>query len=64
MLSIKINSLKEKSLLSPEFNSAKNKINTEKLILFENLDNLSDSWKSEITNQNSKNKLSFKYYWQ
>ena len=54
---IKIQILEERALLSPEFNSAKNKMNIEKLILFENIDNLLDSWNSEIANQNSKEQV-------
>jgi len=54
---IKIKTLEERALLSPEFNSAKNKMNIEKQILFENIDNLLDSWSSEITNQNSKEQI-------
>ena len=54
---IKIKTLEERALLSPEFNSAKNKMDIEKLILFENTDNLLDSWSSEIANQNSKEQI-------
>jgi len=51
---IKIKTLEERALLSPEFNSAKNKMNTNKIILFENIDEFLDSWNSEIVIQNSK----------
>ena len=54
---IKIKTLEEKALLSPEFNSAKNKMTMEKLILFENIDIFLDSWNNEITNQNSKEQI-------
>ena len=54
---IKIKTLEERALLSPEFNSAKNKMNTEKLILFENIDDFLDSWNNDITNQNSKEQI-------
>jgi len=54
---VKIKILEERALLSPEFNLAKNKMNVEKLILFENIDYLLDSWNNEIANQNSKEQI-------
>jgi len=54
---LKIKTLEERALLSPEFNSAKNKMNAGKLILFEDIDNLLDSWNNEITNQNSEEQI-------
>jgi len=54
---IKIKTLEERALLSPEFNLAKNKMSAEKLILFENIDDLLDSWNSEITNQNAEEQI-------
>jgi len=54
---IKIKTLEERALLSPEFNSAKNKMSVEKLILFENIDGLLDSWNNDITKQNSEEQI-------
>ncbi|MCV0430322.1 HAMP domain-containing sensor histidine kinase [Nitrosopumilus sp.] len=45
--------LEERSLLSPEFNSAKNEMNNEKIILFNNIDSLLESWNHELTQQSS-----------
>jgi len=54
---IKIKILEERALLSPEFNSAKNQMSYEKLILFENIDDLLESWNTEITSQNSSGQI-------
>jgi len=54
---IKIKTLEERALLSPEFNSAKSKMSAEKLILFENIDGLLDSWNNDITKQNSEEQI-------
>jgi len=51
---IKIKTLEERALLSPEFNSAKNLMSSEKQILFEHIDHLLDLWSVEIASQNSK----------
>jgi len=53
----KIKTLEERALLSPEFNSAKNRMIVEKLILFEDIDNLLDLWNKEIINQNSSQQI-------
>lgn len=47
----KIGILEERALLSPNFNSAKNEMNTEKLILFSDIDNLLSSWNSVLSSQ-------------
>ena len=49
----KVSILEERALLSPNFNSAKNEMNAEKLILFSEIDNLLDSWNTQITNQDN-----------
>ncbi len=47
----KIGILEERALLSPNFNSVKNEMNTEKLILFSDIDNLLNSWNSVLSSQ-------------
>ena len=47
----KISILEERALLSPNFNSAKNEMNTEKLILFSEIDNLLSLWNSVLSSQ-------------
>lgn len=47
----KIGILEERALLSPNFNSAKNEMNTEKLILFSDIDNLLNSWNNVLSSQ-------------
>lgn len=47
----KISILEERALLSPNFNSAKNEMNTEKLILFSDIDNLLNSWNNVLSSQ-------------
>jgi signal transduction histidine kinase len=49
----KISILEERALLSPNFNSAKSEMNAEKLILFSEIDNLSNSLNKQISNENN-----------
>ena len=50
----KITILEERTLLSPEFNSAKNQMNSNKQILYENIDEILEKW-SKITLENNSN---------
>lgn len=52
-IQLKVKILEEKSLLSPEFNSAKIEMNLQKNTLFDNIDNLLNSWNTEITSKSS-----------
>ena len=54
---VKIEILQERALLSPEFNSAKNDMNDEKNILFDNIDKLLNSWNTELTSQDSEEQI-------
>ena len=56
-IQLRINILQDRSLLSPEFNLAKNKMNEQKFILFENIDELINSWNNEITNEGSEGQM-------
>ena len=47
----KIGILEERALLSPNFNSAKNEMNVEKLVLFSDVDNLLNSWNTQMTKE-------------
>jgi signal transduction histidine kinase len=47
----KIGILEERALLSPNFNSAKNEMNSEKLILFSEIDNLLNSWNAQMAKE-------------
>jgi len=47
----KIGILEERALLSPNFNSAKNEMNTEKLVLFSDIDNLLNSWNTQMAKE-------------
>jgi len=52
-IKLRINILEERALLSPEYDAAKNEMNSQKQILFANIDRLLDSWNEEITQQNT-----------
>lgn len=52
-IQLKVKILEEKSLLSPEFNSAKIEMNLQKNTLFDDIDNLLNSWNTEITSKSS-----------
>ncbi|EIJ65940.1 ATPase/histidine kinase/DNA gyrase B/HSP90 domain protein [Candidatus Nitrosopumilus salaria BD31] len=54
---LKLQILEDRTILSPEYNSAKNEMNAQKLILFEDIDNLLDSWNNVIINQNSEEQM-------
>lgn len=56
-IQMKIRILEDRALLSPEFNLAKNDMNNEKQILFENIDNLLNSWNNEITAEGSEGQI-------
>lgn len=56
-IKVKIEILQERALLSPEFNLAKNDMNNEKSILFENVDELLNSWNEELTSQSSEEQI-------
>jgi len=49
----RISILEERALLSPEFNSAKNELNSQKEVLYEDIDELLLEWNAIITNQGS-----------
>lgn len=49
----RISILEERALLSPEFNSAKNEMNSQKDVLYEDIDKLLLDWNTIITNQGS-----------
>ena len=54
---VKIEIIEERALLSPEFNLAKNKMNEDKNILFDDIDNLLISWNSVLTDQGSEEQI-------
>ena len=56
-IKVKIDILEERALLSPEFNSAKNEMENEKNILFDNIDKLLNSWNTELTSQGSEEQI-------
>ena len=56
-IQVKIGILEERALLSPEFNFAKNEMNAKKIILFEDIDNLLNSWNNEITAEGSEGQV-------
>lgn len=53
----KIGILEERALLSPNFNSAKNEMNIEKVILFSDIDNLLNSWNTQMTKEGNQEQL-------
>ena len=56
-IQVKLNILEERALLSPEFNVAKNKMNEQKLVFFEDIDRLVSSWNDEITREGSEGQI-------
>ena len=54
---MKIGIIQERALLSPEFNSAKNKMNEEKVVLFDDIDQLLISWNNVLTDQGSEEQI-------
>jgi signal transduction histidine kinase len=57
---IKLQIIEDRSILSPEYSAAKNEMAAQKMILFENIDNLLDSWNNEIISQTSDEQLIIK----
>lgn len=53
----KISILEERALLSPNFNSAKNEMNVEKLVLFSEIDDLLNSWNAQMAKEGSQEQL-------
>ena len=53
----KIGILEERALLSPNFNSAKNEMNVEKLVLFSDIDNLLNSWNAQMAKEGNQEQL-------
>lgn len=56
-MKVKINILEERALLSPEFRVAKEKMDDEKNILFNEIDILLESWNNEITKKGNENQF-------
>ena len=56
-MQLKLQILEDRTILSPEYNSAKNEMYAQKLILFEDIDNLLDSWNNVIINQSSEGQM-------
>ena len=54
---VKIEIIEERALLSPEFNSAKNKMNEDKVTLFEEIDQLLISWNNVLSDQGSEEQI-------
>jgi len=54
---VKIEIIEERALLSPEFNSAKNKMSEEKNQLFNDIDNLLLSWNDVLTDRGSEEQI-------
>ena len=54
---VKIEIIEERALLSPEFNLAKNKMNEDKNILFDDIDNLLISWNNVLVDQGSEEQV-------
>jgi signal transduction histidine kinase len=53
----KINILEERALLSPNFDSAKNEMKAEKVVLFSEIDNLLNSWNEQITHKGNQEQV-------
>ena len=56
-IQVKVKILEERALLSSGFNSAKNEMDEQKLILFEDIDDLLNLWNTVITNEGSENQI-------
>ncbi|MHA7734125.1 sensor histidine kinase [Nitrosopumilus sp. S6] len=52
-IQIRIQILEERALLSPEFNVAKNEMNEQKLILFEHVDEVIETWNDRLVSESS-----------
>jgi len=53
----KINILEERALLSPNFDSAKKEMKDEKTVLFSEIDNLLNSWNTQISHKGNQEQL-------
>jgi len=53
----KINILEERALLSPNFDSAKKEMKDEKVVLFSEIDNLLNSWNTQISHKDNQEQL-------
>ena len=53
----KISVLEERALLSPNFDSAKKEMKDEKVVLFSEIDNLLNSWNTQISHKNNQEQL-------
>lgn len=53
----KISILEERALLSPNFDSAKNEMKAEKVVLFSEIDNLLNSWNTQIVNKGNEGQV-------
>ena len=56
-VSIRIDTLEERGILSQEYTSSKSELNIQKNILFQHVDNLIDDWNLEIISQGSEQQL-------
>ena len=52
-IQIRVQILEERALLSPEFNVAKNEMTEQKLILFEHVDHVIETWNERLVSQDS-----------
>ena len=56
-MKIRIDVLKERSLLSEEYGNAKKEMNNQKTILYSSIDSLLQSWENEIRNQDNEKQV-------
>jgi len=56
-IKLRISILEERGLVSPEYDVAKNEMNEQKQILFDNIDILLDSWNGIIAQQNTQTQI-------
>ena len=54
-IQVRIQILEERALLSPEFSVAKNNMNTQKIVLFEKVDDTIDKWNSKLVSDSTTN---------
>ncbi len=52
-IQVRIQILEERALLSPEFSVAKNNMNTQKIVLFEKVDDTIDKWNSKLVSDST-----------
>ncbi len=53
----KINILEERALLSPNFDSAKKEMTSEKVVLFSEIDNLLNSWNAQLSHKDNQEQV-------